>query len=68
MEQGGADGLGIQLQIRQDIGHLHRVGDIGLAGLARLALVLLHGVVIGLLHQLKVICLVILPNPVQQGL
>ena len=55
VEQGGADGVGIQLQARHDLGHGDGVGDVGVAALAELPLVELFGVVKGGLDLLEVV-------------
>ena len=44
VEQGGHDGLGVQLLFRHDLGHGQGVDDIGLAAFALLAIVALIGV------------------------
>ena len=47
VEQGGCDGDFVEAQFGHDSGHRHRVGDVGLARLAALALVGLGGHLVG---------------------
>ena len=42
VQQGGGDGRRVQLHLRQHLGHLERMHNIGLAGGARLPLVVAH--------------------------
>ena len=55
VEQGGADGVGIQLQSRHDLGHGDGVGDVGITALAELPLVELGRIVKGGLDLLKIV-------------
>ncbi len=51
VQQGRDDGRGVQLVVGEDAGHLDRVGEIGVAGGARLAAVHAHGVDVGAVQQ-----------------
>ena len=51
VQQGGDDGRGVQPVVGEDAGHLDRVGEIGVAGGARLRAVHAHGVDVGAVEQ-----------------
>ena len=50
VEQGGDDGVGVQPQVRHQVGHLQGMGDVGGAVLAELTVMVLLGIGIGVPH------------------
>ena len=54
VEQGGDDGVGVQLQFRGDLGHGQRMGDIGGAVLAHLPGVGIVGIGEGVIEPLGI--------------
>ena len=68
MKEGGDDGVGIQLQLRHDLGHRQGVDDIGLAALSELAGVGVVGKGKGVKQPLGIHSGIVGPDPVLQGL
>jgi hypothetical protein len=68
VEQGGHDGVGVQVEVGQEDGGLQGMDDVGLARLAGLALVALMGVGVGLLNAGRLIRRQVETYPVQEGL
>jgi len=55
VEDRGDQGLRVEPQVGEQVGHGHRVGDVGLAGAAALAVMGLEGEVVRLLHPLDLL-------------
>ena len=65
-KQGGAQRGHVQAQIDEDLGDFEGVGEIGLAGTARLRTVLFGGKFEGALKQFKVVLRAIAPQAIDQ--